>query len=100
MRLALTTAVLLTLSACGTGTDNAGPERGDAAGDVTDDMLPLDSLRSTSPVEPRRAASGSEAAPAAEGEAAAPGDADAPGDAEAESTDTAAEPPAPAPSDE
>lgn len=60
MRLALITALLCALAACGGQNDAAGPERGSAAGEVlggevTDAMLPLDSVKSTSPAEPRAA---------------------------------------------
>ena len=63
MRLALMTAAVAALMACEAGPGDSGPERRDAAGEVlggevTDDMLPLDTVRSTSPAEPRRAASG------------------------------------------
>lgn len=70
MRLAMIPAVLAAslgaLSACGRQADNAGTERRSAAGEVLggeigDNMLPLDSVRSTSPAAPRaeaRAASG------------------------------------------
>lgn len=59
-------ALLLTpaLAACGTaGGDAAGPERRSAAGEVlggevTDAMVPLDSVRSTAPAAPRAPASG------------------------------------------
>ena len=109
MRVALTIAALAALAACGTGTDEAGPERRDAAGkvlggEVTDDMLPLDSLRSTSPVEPRRAAPGEDGTGNSSGnagESATPGgDPGAPGDGETAVADSPAEPPTPAPSDE
>jgi hypothetical protein len=58
MRLALIVASLTTLAACGGQPDTAGPERRSAAGEVlggevTDDMLPIDSVRSTSPADPR-----------------------------------------------
>ena len=58
MRLALITtalaAVSMTVAACGSGANDAGPERKSAAGEVlggevTDDMLPLDTVRSVSP---------------------------------------------------
>lgn len=61
MRLALMTAALTplaALAACGGQPETAGPERRSAAGEVlggevTDDMLPLDTARSTSPPDPR-----------------------------------------------
>lgn len=58
MRLALMTAALAGLSACGGEPDAAGSERRSAAGEVlggevTDEMLPLDTVRSTSPAEAR-----------------------------------------------
>lgn len=61
MRLALMTvalAGLAALAACGGQPEPAGPERRSAAGEVlggevTDDMLPLDTARSTSPPDPR-----------------------------------------------
>lgn len=55
MRLALMSATILTaLTACGGGTTDAGPERKSAAGEVlggevNDDMLPIDTARSTPP---------------------------------------------------
>lgn len=54
MRLALTIAALAGLAACGGQPEPGGPERRSAAGEVlggevTDDMLPLDTARSTSP---------------------------------------------------
>lgn len=59
MRLALIPAAALValtpaLAACGGGEVDAGPERKSAAGEVlggevSDDMLPLDTVRSTSP---------------------------------------------------
>lgn len=54
MRLALTIATLAGLAACGGQPEPGGPERRSAAGEVlggevTDDMLPLDTARSTSP---------------------------------------------------
>lgn len=51
-------ASLGALSACGSQPEPAGPERRNAAGEVlggevTDDMLPLATVRSTSPADPR-----------------------------------------------
>lgn len=56
MRLALIFAGLAALTACGDKSETAGPERRSAAGEVlggevTDDMLPLDTVRSTSPAD-------------------------------------------------
>ncbi len=61
MRLALTAIALISLAACGGEPDAAGPERKNAAGEVlggevTDDMLPLDTVQSTSPSDPRAGA--------------------------------------------
>lgn len=60
MRLALTVIPLAALALVGCGDRQAEPvqsERGSAAGEVlggsiSDDMIPLDRLRSTSPVDP------------------------------------------------
>lgn len=56
MRLALIFAGLTALTACGDKSETAGPERRSAAGEVlggevTDAMLPLDTVRSTSPAD-------------------------------------------------
>ena len=68
MRLALITPALCVLAACGGQPDDAGPERRSAAGkvlggEVTDDMLPLDTARSTSPPDPRAGTPGDRATP-------------------------------------
>lgn len=54
MRLALSFTALAALAACEGGDQPPGPERRSAAGEVlggevSDDMLPLDTVRSTSP---------------------------------------------------
>lgn len=59
MRLALIPVATLALAACQSGPADATPERGNAAGEVlggeaSDAMLPLDTVRSTSPAEPAR----------------------------------------------
>ncbi len=79
MRLALITASLVALAACGEQPDAIGPERRSAAGEVlggevTDDMLPLDTARSTSPPDPRAGVPDDDASPARtpEGSAALP----------------------------
>ena len=59
MRLALTMSALAALTACGGQPENAGPERRSAAGEVlggevSDEMLPLDTVRSTSPADRRK----------------------------------------------
>lgn len=64
MRLALIAVACAALLACGEKTDTAGPERRSAAGEVlggevTDDMLPLDTVRSTSPADARASGDGS-----------------------------------------
>lgn len=56
MRLALIFAGVAALTACGDKSETAGPERRSAAGEVlggevTDAMLPLDTVRSTSPAD-------------------------------------------------
>lgn len=56
MRPALILAALAALAACGDKTGPTGPERRSAAGEVlggevTDEMLPLDIVRSTSPAD-------------------------------------------------
>jgi hypothetical protein len=56
MRLALIALAATLLAGCGNDTGEAGPERRSAAGEVlggevTDDMLPLDTVRSTSPAD-------------------------------------------------
>ena len=61
MRLALIAPFLLALAGCSNDTQPTGPERGSAAGEVlggevTDDMLPLDTVQSTSPADPRAGA--------------------------------------------
>ena len=58
MRLALIISAAAALSACGGSPESAGAERRSAAGEVLggevqDDMLPLDTARSTSPADPR-----------------------------------------------
>lgn len=76
MRLALMSATILTaLTACGGGTTDAGPERKSAAGEVlggevNDDMLPLDTARSTPPAgrsapDPEKATAATDGAPTA-----------------------------------
>lgn len=81
MRLALMvtslTASLGTLAACGGQPENAGPERRSAAGEVlggevSDDMLPLDTVRSTAPADPRAGAPRGGATPAGSGRPAPP----------------------------
>lgn len=71
MRLALMTAALASLAACGGEPEADGPERSSAAGEVlggevTDDMLPLDTVRSTSPADPRAGEPGEPGEPGAE----------------------------------
>lgn len=71
MRLALTMSAIAAVTACGGQPENAAPERRSAAGEVlggevSDAMLPLDTVRSTSPADRRSATPGG------------PGDADAP----------------------
>lgn len=56
MRLALIALSATMLAGCGDDAAKSGPERRSAAGEVlggevTDDMLPLDTVRSTSPAE-------------------------------------------------
>lgn len=68
MRLALTMSALAALAACRGQPETAGPERRSAAGEVlggevSDDMLPLDTVRSTSPAD-RRAGTQTGSAPA------------------------------------
>lgn len=103
MRRALMTAALAALAACGGDPDAAGPERRSAAGqvlggEVTDAMLPLDSVRSTSPPDPRAGAVADTASAAPAGKrSGAPSDAapsaapepepEAPGAADDVSTD-------------
>ncbi len=63
MRLALIATALAALSACGGEPGADGPERSSAAGEVlggevTDDMLPIDTVQSTSPADPRAGATG------------------------------------------
>lgn len=58
MRLALIVTVLAALAACQDKPATNGSERSSAAGEVlggevTDDMLPLDTVQSTSPADPR-----------------------------------------------
>lgn len=76
MRLALISAASVALAACGPNEGETGPERRSAAGEVlggevSDDMLPLDTVRSTSPAgpsgpaEPDAEPSGSASLPAA-----------------------------------
>lgn len=77
MRLVLTVIAAALLSSCGAA-DDAPPERANAAGQVlggqvTDDMLPLDTARSVSPA----GRSGPEASAAARGASDAPDPADA-----------------------
>ena len=77
MRLALTMSALAALSACGGQPEATGPERRSAAGEVlggevSDDMLPVDTVRSTSPAGPRDDAPSDTAAPAASGKPAPP----------------------------
>ena len=77
MRLALTMSAIAALTACGGQPENAGPERRSAAGEVLggevgDDMLPLDTVRSTAPADPRARAASGTAAPAAPGRPAPP----------------------------
>ena len=72
MRLALTMSALAALTACGGQPEAAGPERRSAAGEVlggevSDDMLPLDTVRSTAPADPRAAGPSGTAAPAGTG---------------------------------
>jgi hypothetical protein len=71
MRPAMIPAAILlasALSACGaSGGEAPGPERRSAAGEVlggevSDDMIPLDTVRSTSPVAPRPTSSATGAA--------------------------------------
>lgn len=68
MRLALTMSALVAVTACGGQPENAAPERRSAAGEVlggeiSDEMLPLDTVRSTSPAD-RRAGTQTGSAPA------------------------------------
>lgn len=77
MRLALTMSALAALTACGAQPEAAGPERRSAAGEVlggevSDEMLPLDTVRSTSPADRRAAKPGDRSAPAASGRPAPP----------------------------
>lgn len=74
MRPALIATSLAALAACGGQPENSGPERRSAAGEVlggevTDDMLPIDSVRSTSPADPR---AGSPTGAATQGSSPAP----------------------------
>jgi hypothetical protein len=69
MRLALIAVPLAAMAACGGQPDAAGPERRSAAGEVlggevNDDMVPLDSVRSASPAG-RAEQTGTEASGAA-----------------------------------
>lgn len=62
MRPMLTLAALALIAGCNETTQTAGPERSAAAGqvlggDTSDAMLPLDTAQSTSPPDPRPAAS-------------------------------------------
>lgn len=78
MRCALTLSALLALAACTDQPEPAGPERGSAAGEVlggevSDDMLPLDTTRSTSPPDPRAGTAGADDGPGGPGEGGLPG---------------------------
>ncbi|WFL78169.1 hypothetical protein P7228_03630 [Altererythrobacter arenosus] len=93
-------SLALLLAACGSEADVAR-ESGDAkeaegeilGGAISDDMLPLDKLKSQSPPLKQELAAGGDAAPASEGE-----DTDAAEDAPAE--DAESDPDAEAPADE
>lgn len=80
MRFALMIPAIAALSACGGEREPAEAERPGAAGEVlggeiSDDMLPLDTVQSTSPVDPRAGATGTDAdGDADEDSATAPAD--------------------------
>lgn len=64
MRFALMIPAIAAISACGGEREPAEAERAGAAGEIlggeiSDDMLPLDTVQSTSPVDPRAGATGS-----------------------------------------